>query len=106
MPSYHDPEGSHAMTEAEIDEIITGFVESAVRAQQCGFDGVELFAAYHAIIDQFWLPWSNRRTDQWGGSLENRLRFGAEIMRRIRAAVGDRFVIGLAVSVEIGRAHV
>ena len=100
MPSYHDPEGSHAMTEAEIDEIITGFVESAVRAQQCGFDGVELFAAYHAIIDQFWLPWSNRRTDQWGGSLENRLRFGAEIMRRIRAAVGDRFVIGLAVSVD------
>ncbi|MEY4174809.1 MAG: hypothetical protein RI900_1974, partial [Actinomycetota bacterium] len=100
LPSYHDPEGSHAMTGAEIEEVINGFVDAALRAQRCGFDGVELFAAYHAIIDQFWLPWSNRRTDQWGGSLENRLRFGAEIMRRIRGAVGDRFVIGLAVSID------
>ena len=100
MPSYHDPEGSHAMTRAEVQEVIDGFVDAALRAQRCGFDGVELFAAYHAIIDQFWLPWSNRRTDEWGGSFENRLRFGAEIMRRIRAAVGDRFVIGLAVSVD------
>lgn len=100
LPSYHDPEGSHAMTGAEVEELIAGFVDAAVRAQRCGFDGVELFAAYHAVIDQFWLPWSNRRTDQWGGSFENRLRFGAEIMGRIRAAVGDRFVIGLAVSVD------
>ncbi|MEY4338958.1 MAG: hypothetical protein RLZ14_808 [Actinomycetota bacterium] len=100
LPSYHDPEGSHAMTHAEVEEIIDSFVAAAERAQRCGFDGVELFAAYHAIIDQFWLPWSNRRTDQWGGSFENRLRFGAEIMRRIRAVVGDRFVIGLAVSID------
>lgn len=100
LPSYHDPEGSHAMTEAEIEQVIAGFVDAALRAQRCGFDGVELFAAYHAIIDQFWLPWSNRRTDRWGGSLENRLRFGAEVMRRIREAVGDRFVIGLAVSID------
>ena len=100
LPSYHDPEGSHAMTEAEIEEIIQSFVDAAMRAQRCGFDGVELFAAYHAIIDQFWLPWSNRRTDQWGGSLENRLRFGEQIMRRIRDAVGDEFVIGLAVSID------
>ena len=90
LPSFHDSDGSHAMNEAEIEEIIEGFVEAARRAKESGFDGIELFAAYNAIIDQFWLPWSNRRTDQWGGSLENRLRFGAEIMRRIRAAVGDR----------------
>lgn len=100
QPSYHDPEGSHAMTGAEVEELIDGFVDAALRAQRCGFDGVELFAAYHAVIDQFWLPWSNRRTDQWGGSLENRLRFGAEIMRRVREAAGDRFVIGLAVSID------
>ena len=100
LPSYHDAEGSHAMSEAEIEQIIESFVEAAARAQRCGFDGVEIFAAYHAIIDQFWLPWSNRRTDQWGGSLENRLRFGAEIMGRIRARVGDEFVIGLAVSID------
>ena len=65
LPSYHDADGSHEMTEAEIAEIIDGFVDAADRAQRCGFDGVEIFAAYHSIIDQFWLPWSNRRTDQW-----------------------------------------
>lgn len=100
LPSYHDAEGSHAMSEAEIEQIIESFVEAAARAQRCGFDGVEIFAAYHAIVDQFWLPWSNRRSDQWGGSLENRLRFGAEIMGRIRSRVGDEFVIGLAVSID------
>ena len=100
LPSYHDAEGSHAMSEAEIEETIESFVDAADRAKRCGFDGVELFAAYHAIIDQFWLPWSNRRADQWGGSLENRLRFGREIMERIRARVGDEFVIGIAVSID------
>jgi len=102
LPSFHDSDGSHQMTEAEIEEIIQSFVDAAERAQRCGFDGVELFAAYNAIIDQFWLPWSNRRTDRWGGSFENRMRFGAEIMRRIRERVGDDFVIGLAVSIDEG----
>jgi len=102
LPSYHDNEGSHQMTELEIEEIIVGFVDAAARAQHCGFDGVELFAAYNALIDQFWLAWSNRRTDNWGGSFENRMRFSSEIMRRIRDRVGDQFVIGLAVSVDEG----
>ncbi|MEQ1699450.1 MAG: 3-hydroxyacyl-CoA dehydrogenase NAD-binding domain-containing protein, partial [Ilumatobacteraceae bacterium] len=100
LPSFHDSDGSHEMTEAEIEEIIESFVTAAERAQRCGFDGVELFAAYHAIIDQFWLPWSNRRTDKWGGSFENRMRCSSEIMRRIRERVGDEFVIGLAVSID------
>ncbi|MGB0505013.1 MAG: FAD-dependent oxidoreductase [Pikeienuella sp.] len=100
LPSFHDSDGSHAMTEREIEEIIESFVQAARRAQDAGFDGVELFAAYHAIIDQFWLPWSNRRDDKWGGSLENRLRFSAEIMRRIRKMAGDDFIIGLAVSMD------
>jgi 2,4-dienoyl-CoA reductase-like NADH-dependent reductase (Old Yellow Enzyme family) len=75
LPSYHDSDGSHAMSEAQICEVIEGFVDAAVRAKACGFDGVEIFAAYNAIVDQFWLPWSNRRTDRWGGSFENRMRF-------------------------------
>ena len=78
LPSYHDADGSHAMTEGEIDELLDGFVRAAVRAQRAGFDGVELFAAYHAVIDQFWTPWSNRRTDGWGGSLEHRVRFSSD----------------------------
>ena len=100
LPSYHDSDGSHAMSDDEIEETIESFVDAAVRAQRCGFDGVEVFAAYHALIDQFWLPWSNRRTDRWGGSFEGRMQFGHEVLRRIRAATGDQFVIGLAVSID------
>ena len=98
LPSFHDSDGSHRMGEAEIEEAIEGFVQAARRARDAGFDGVELFAAYHALIDQFWTPSSNRRDDRWGGSLENRVRFGAEIMRRIRAMAGDDFIVGLAVN--------
>ena len=100
LPSYHDSDGSHAMTEREIGELLDGFVDAARRAKSCGFDGVEIFAAYNAVVDQFWLPWSNRRTDRWGGSFENRMRFSSELLRRIRAEVGDDFIIGLATSVD------
>ena len=100
MPSYHDSDGSHAMTEAEIEETITGFVEAARRCREAGFDGVEVWAAYHGLVDQFWTPWSNRRDDKWGGSLENRTRFSREIISRIRKVCGDDFVIGIAVNDE------
>ncbi len=100
LPSYHDADGSHAMTEAEIHEVIDGFVASARRARDAGFDGVEIFAAYHALVDQFWTPWSNRRADAWGGSFERRMRFSATILDRIRAACGNDFIIGLAVSMD------
>lgn len=98
LPSYHDMDGSHAMSEAEIEEVIEAFVAAARRVRMAGFDGVELFAAYHALIDQFWTPWSNRRDDRWGGSFENRMRFSTEITSRIRKAVGDDFIIGMAVN--------
>ncbi len=100
LPSYHDSDGSHAMTEAEIEVIIEAFAQAARRCKEAGFDGIELFAAYHALIDQFWTPWSNRRDDQWGGSLENRTRFSRRIIERIRQLAGDDFIIGVAVSHE------
>ena len=102
LPSYHDADGSHAMTESEIEEIIDGFVAAARRAQRAGFDGVELFGAYNGLIEQFWLPWSNRRSDRWGGSLDNRMRFTREIIERTRTAVGEDFIIGLNASVDSG----
>jgi 2,4-dienoyl-CoA reductase-like NADH-dependent reductase (Old Yellow Enzyme family) len=102
LPSYHDADGSHAMTSAEIDELIEGFIAAAARAQASGFDGVEVFAAYHALVDQFWTPWSNRRTDAWGGSFEARMRFSCEVLGRIRERCGEDFIIGLAVSVDPG----
>ena len=100
MPSYHDSDGSHRMSTPEIEQVIEGFTRAAWRCQQAGFDGVDLFAAYHALIDQFWTPWSNRRDDRWGGNLENRLRFSCQIIGRIRGLVGEDFIVGLAVSMD------
>ena len=98
MPSYHDSDGSHAMSTHEIEEVIEGFARAARRCQQAGFDGVDLFAAYHALLDQFWTPWSNKRDDQWGGSLENRTRLSISIVNSIRQACGENFIIGMSVS--------
>lgn len=98
LPSYHDSDGSHAMTEAEIEEIIASFIAAAMRCQQAGFDGVEIWAAYHSLLEQFWTPWSNRRDDQWGGSLENRTRLSMRILEGVRKACGEDFIVGLSVS--------
>ena len=100
LPSYHDSDGSHAMTELEIEATIDGFVQASRRCQAAGFDGVEVWAAYHGMLDQFWTPWSNRRADCWGGSLENRTRFSREVMTRIRRQCGDDFIVGLAINDE------
>ena len=97
-PSYHDSDGSHAMNQAQIEDTIDGFIKAAKRCQASGFDGIELFANYHGLIEQFWTPWSNLRTDEWGGSLENRMRFSKLLMEGIRNACGPNFIIGLAIS--------
>jgi 2,4-dienoyl-CoA reductase-like NADH-dependent reductase (Old Yellow Enzyme family)/thioredoxin reductase len=101
-PSYHDSDGSHAMTESEIEETIEAFVKAAVRCQMAGFDGVEVWAAYGGLLDQFWTPFYNKRGDRWGGSLDNRVRFSREVLSRIREACGANFIVGLAVSDEPG----
>jgi len=98
MPSYHDSDGSHAMSGHEVEEMIAAFVAAAVRCQKSGFDGVEIWAAYHSLLEQFWTPWSNRRDDDWGGSLENRTRISMRILEGIRKACGDDFIVGMSVS--------
>lgn len=97
-PSYHDSDGSHRMTEGEIDELLAAHLAAAKRAKACGYQGVEVWAAYHSLIDQFWTPWSNTRDDRWGGSLENRTRFSRTLIENIRRACGEDFIIGLAIS--------
>ena len=98
MPSMHDPWGSHAMTEAEIEELIEGFAQAARRDHEAGFDGVDVFAGYNCLVDQFWSPVTNRRDDRWGGSLENRMRFAVEVTSRIRQLAGADFIVGMTVS--------
>ncbi|MEI9425762.1 FAD-dependent oxidoreductase [Mesorhizobium sp. Cs1299R1N1] len=99
-PSYHDSDSSHAMTDAEIEETINSFVEAAVRCQAAGFDGVEVWAAYGGLLDQFWTPFYNKRKDKWGGTLSNRMRFSKEVLRLIRHRCGQEFVVGLSISDE------
>jgi 2,4-dienoyl-CoA reductase-like NADH-dependent reductase (Old Yellow Enzyme family) len=96
--SYHDSDGSHAMTGAEVQEVLDAHLAAAIRAKSAGFQGVEVWAAYHSLLDQFWTPWSNQRDDQWGGSLENRTRFSRVLIENIRRACGEDFIIGLAIS--------
>lgn len=100
LPSLHDSDGSHQMSEAEIEIIIESFVAAARRARDAGFQGVELYAAYNSLIDQFWTPFNNRRDDRWGGSLDNRCRFAAEVASRVRKMAGEDFIIGLAINLD------
>ena len=93
-PSYHDSDGSHAMTGTEVQELLEAHTAAAIRAKACGFQGVEVWAAYHSLLDQFWTPWSNQRTDQWGGSLENRTRFSRALIDNIRKSCGPDFIGG------------
>ncbi len=97
LASYHDSDGSHAMRETEILEVIDCFTDAAQRCQAAGFDGVDIFAAYHSLLEQFWTPWSNRRNDRWGGSLENRCRLSLSIVNSIREACGEDFIIGMSI---------
>ena len=97
-PSYHDSDGSHKMTVNEITEVLDAHVAAAIRAKACGFQGVEVWAAYHSLLDQFWTPWSNTRDDDWGGSLENRTRFSRTLIDRVRRECGEDFIVGLAIS--------
>jgi len=106
LPSMHDSDGSHAMTEAEIEELVECFGRAAYRAKQAGYDGCELMAAYNAVIEQFWSPYCNRRDDRWGGSFENRMRFSTAVLERIRKYCGDDFIIGVAISVDTQRPDV
>lgn len=99
----HTPEGKlhytepHALTLAEIPEIIAGFKQAAINAKQAGFDGVELHGANGYLLDQFLRDGSNHRTDQYGGRIENRARLLLEVLEAVIDVWGaDR--VGLRVS--------
>src|SRR5215470_14945074 len=82
-----------AMTTARIEQTKAAFVAAAQRAQRAGFDCVEIHAAHGYLISQFHNVFENRRSDEYGGSLENRARFGLEILRAVKAAVPGMAVI-------------
>jgi 2,4-dienoyl-CoA reductase-like NADH-dependent reductase (Old Yellow Enzyme family)/thioredoxin reductase len=98
VPETENREIPHALDRGEIAEIVQAYAAAARRLQRAGFDGADLCAFARHLMDQFWVPSVNRRTDEYGGSFENRLRFSVEVIRAIRAAVGRDFVLGLRVS--------
>jgi len=79
------------MTEIEIEQMILDYVLAAGRAQAAGFDAIDIDGGAGYLIQQFMSPLTNRRKDKWGGSLQNRLRFPLEIIRRTREVVGPRY---------------
>jgi 2,4-dienoyl-CoA reductase-like NADH-dependent reductase (Old Yellow Enzyme family) len=81
------------MTELDIEQKIEDFVQAARLARQAGFDAVEIHAGHGYLLSQFISPWTNRRSDRYGGSLENRMRFPTKVVRHVRAEVGDGFPI-------------
>jgi len=86
------------MEASDIRRVIADFAAAARRCKQGRLDGLELSAAHGHLIDQFWSPSVNRRGDEYGGSLDHRMRFGIEVLEAVRAAVGSDFPVGLRVS--------
>ena len=87
-----------ALTTSEVEELVQKFVTSAKIAKEAGFSGVQIHAAHGYLISQFLSPHDNRRTDKYGGSLENRMRFLKEIYLGMREELGKDFTIGIKIN--------
>ncbi|NLJ93995.1 MAG: FAD-dependent oxidoreductase [Clostridiaceae bacterium] len=98
---WSDKVPSREMTIAEIEEMIDAFAKTAKLCQEAGVDGVEIHAVHEGyLLDQFALKYTNQRTDKYGGSLENRYRFAAEIVKAIKKECGQDYPVSLRYSVE------
>ncbi|WP_421379691.1 NADH:flavin oxidoreductase [Bacillus salacetis] len=86
------------MTEADIQDVIKGFVAAARNAKEAGFDGIEIHGANGYVLDQFLTTYTNQRDDHYGGSLENHLRLPIEVIKAVREEVGTEFPVGIRLS--------
>lgn len=85
----------HQMTKAEIERIVQYFADAAKRAKKAGFDGVEIHSAHAYLLNQFYSPITNKRSDEYGGLLEGRIRIHLEIIKAVRTAVGEDYLVAL-----------
>ena len=83
-----------AMEDWDIARVVRAYADAAERVRAAGLDGIEI-ECYGHLVDQFWSPATNRRDDDYGGSLDNRMRFGFEVLRAIRERVGPDFLVGV-----------
>ena len=86
------------MTQEEMAASIAAFAETAIRAGEAGFDGVEIHGANGYLIDQFLTDYTNRRQDEYGGDARGRVRFACDVLRAVRVRAGDDFPIGIRLS--------
>ena len=100
VPSFIHGEVPRELDPATIREIVQAFAAAAARCRRAGVDGVLVHAAHGYLINQFLSPLTNRRTDTYGGSLENRMRLLLEVLDAIRGAVGDAYPIGVRLSAD------
>jgi dimethylglycine catabolism A len=98
IPEKVHREIPHEMDADQIAMIVRAFGDAVRRCREGGLDGVELSFAHNHLVDQFWSPIFNQRTDEYGGSLDNRMRFGFEVLREIRRQVGQDYVVGARIS--------
>lgn len=99
-PSINEKTGARALSLEEVHQLREAFIAAAIRSQKCGYDGVEVHGAHGYIITQFLSSEINNRTDEYGGSLENRSRLLFEIVDGIRTACGKEFLVGVRLSPE------
>lgn len=92
---------AQAMTRAMIDELVASFAAAARRAAAAGLDGVEIHAAHGYLFPQFLAEGLNSRTDEYGGTLENRARFLIEVVRAVRKSVPEGFVVGVRLGIDV-----
>ena len=83
----------HELTKGEIDHIINAFANSARRCKEAGFDGVEIHSAHGYLLNQFFSPLSNKRNDEYGGSVHNRINIHLKVIDAVKKAVGDDFPV-------------
>ncbi len=93
MKSPISPFAPLALDEAGIEAWIAAIVTAAARAQEAGYDGVEVMGSEGYFLNQFLVRHTNRRTDRWGGAYDNRMRLPVEVVRRVRQAVGPQFIV-------------
>jgi mycofactocin system FadH/OYE family oxidoreductase 2 len=98
IPERVHREVPHELDAEQITELVRAFGEAARRCREGGLDGVEISMAHNHLIDQFWSPIFNERLDEYGGSLDNRMRFGLEVLAEIRRRAGRDFVVGARIS--------
>lgn len=98
--SAHEETGARALATQEVKAIVQDFINAAVRCEQAGMSGVELHGAHGYLICQFLSEQYNQRTDEYGGSYENRTRFLREILTGVRQATSDDFLVGVRLSPE------